>query len=171
MHSLSPSSLPQSHPTMSTSSSIATLLLLFLFAMPTTAFSNSLPHHQLIDPLLLISRAMGLQSMALRGLLHSTHHSSSAGVALRDCAKLYDESEPRLARLISDQNYTGDDARTWVSGVLANHRTCLDGLAEKGFVEEAHLQYFAAPNLTTLLDQALALYAKSKYFTYYYFRL
>lgn len=69
---------------------------------------------------------------------------------------LYDESEPRLTRLLSTENYTSDDARTWLSGVLANHRNCLDGLSEKGFVEP----HLASNNLTTLLGQALALYEK-----------
>ncbi|XP_015869594.4 probable pectinesterase/pectinesterase inhibitor 36 [Ziziphus jujuba] len=150
----SQSTVTPSLSTMSTSSSVATLL--FLLAFATTSFS-SLPHLQLLDPLLLISRNMVLQSMSLRRLVHTTE-TSSIGVALRDCTKLYDESEPRLARLISGENYTGDDARTWLSGVLANHRSCLDGLAEKGF-GEAHL-HFAARNLTTLLGQALALYGK-----------
>lgn len=95
-------------------------------------------------------------SFALQGLDNSSTDSTSIGVALRDCAMLYDKSEPRLTRLLSDENYTRDDARTWLSGVLANHRTCLDGLGEKGFAKP----HVASTNLTTLLGQALALYGK-----------
>lgn len=87
------------------------------------------------------------------------------GGSFSDCVRLYDESESLLARLlISDdqsQYYTQDDARTWLSGVLANHRSCLDGLKghdlEKGFVDEAdHHDHLVEENLTTLLSEALA---------------
>ncbi|KAG6628639.1 hypothetical protein CIPAW_14G027100, partial [Carya illinoinensis] len=53
------------------------------------------------------------------------------GGSFNDCARLYDESESLLSRLLPDHDeshYTEDDARTWLSGVLANHRSCLDGL-------------------------------------------
>ena len=79
------------------------------------------------------------------------------GMSLSDCAKLYDESESRLARLFCDESYTHDDARTWLSGVLANHRSCLDGLGEKGFAEAHEV----VKNLTMLLRETLALHGKS----------
>lgn len=84
------------------------------------------------------------------------------GVALRDCSKLYEESESRLSRMVSSDksSYTKEDALTWVSAVMTNHRTCLDGLQEKGHVE-AH-QLLSRKNLTTLLGQALILYSKTK---------
>ncbi|GMN30737.1 hypothetical protein TIFTF001_044512 [Ficus carica] len=95
--------------------------------------------------------------------LHGLDLDSSNNVdsALRDCNKLYDESEPRLARLMSgEMSYNVDDALTWLSGVLANHGSCLDGLAEKGFVEaRSHL---VAQNLTISLGESLALYGKLK---------
>ncbi|KAK6240011.1 hypothetical protein QUC31_005480 [Theobroma cacao] len=53
---------------------------------------------------------------------------------------------------------TLDDARTWLSGVPANHRTCLEGLGERGVVIQDHAE--AHQNLTTLLSEALALYGK-----------
>lgn len=99
-------------------------------------------------------------SMDLHGL--DRESSNNVGFALRDCNKLYDESEPRLSRLVSGatSRYTADDALTWLSAVLANHRSCLEGLAEKGFVEaQSHL---VAQNLTTSLGEALALYSKMK---------
>lgn len=118
-----------------------------------------------LNPLLRVTRTMVLQarnrvdaSLQLQGLdSTSSTDSSPIGLALRDCVNLYDESEPRLTRLLSGENYTSDDARTWLSGVLANHRTCLDGLGEKGFLEP----YLAATNLTSLLGQVLALYGNS----------
>ncbi|KAJ0111905.1 hypothetical protein Patl1_00234 [Pistacia atlantica] len=36
---------------------------------------------------------------------------------------------------LRDENHTLDDARTWLSRALAHHRTCLDGLEERGYVQ------------------------------------
>ncbi|PON47275.1 Pectinesterase inhibitor domain containing protein [Parasponia andersonii] len=100
-----------------------------------------------------------------------THESSTqlpgfvASLAFRDCDKLYDESETRLSRLVSAEiTYTADDALTWLSGVLANHRTCLEGLAEKGLVEGPQLaQYFVhSQKLKASLGEALASYSNKK---------
>lgn len=80
-------------------------------------------------------------------------------VALRDCAKLYGESESRISHMMSDKDaYTKEDAITWLSAVMTNHRTCLDGLEEKGYVEA---QGFGK-NLSMLLGEALVLFAKNK---------
>ncbi|KAG2669333.1 hypothetical protein I3760_14G029700 [Carya illinoinensis] len=80
------------------------------------------------------------------------------GGSFNDCARLYDESESLLSRLLPDHDeshYTEDDARTWLSGVLANHRSCLDGLdhhEKAGFIDQAdHHDHVVAKNLTTLL--------------------
>ncbi|XP_028754149.1 pectinesterase [Neltuma alba] len=91
----------------------------------------------------------------------------AAGVALRDCAKLYEESEQRLNQLAllkegdqEDGYEREDDAVTWVSGVMSNHRTCLDGLEEKGYdvgTQGLH------KNLTLLLGETLHLFAKNKH--------
>ncbi|EEF50349.1 Pectinesterase-2 precursor, putative [Ricinus communis] len=82
------------------------------------------------------------------------------GVPLSDCIKLYSESEFRLSQLLaSEKNYTHHDARTWLSGVLANHKTCLDGLSEKGFLENDHEM---AHNLTFSLSKSLALYSRGR---------
>ncbi|KAL2924633.1 putative pectinesterase/pectinesterase inhibitor 36 [Bienertia sinuspersici] len=54
-------------------------------------------------------------------------------MAMVDCAKLYDQAEPRLARLLeSDGKSSHEDAVAWLSGVITSHRTCLDGLKESG---------------------------------------
>ncbi|KAK9274266.1 hypothetical protein L1049_019080 [Liquidambar formosana] len=78
--------------------------------------------------------------------------------ALADCGKLYDESQARLARLLSGESHDCNDARTWLSGAFASHRTCLDGLEENGLVEPQ----VGAQNLTMLLREALALYVKGR---------
>ncbi|KAF8379275.1 hypothetical protein HHK36_028708 [Tetracentron sinense] len=76
----------------------------------------------------------------------------SDGIALSDCVKLYEDSDHRLRRLLLQ--HRNDDARMWLSGVLTNHRTCLDGLSERScFMPDQ-----VAHNLTVLLSKALALY-------------
>ncbi|XVF22736.1 hypothetical protein REPUB_Repub12eG0196400 [Reevesia pubescens] len=80
------------------------------------------------------SRNWAKAFVTLHGLDHILNYH---GMSLRDCVKLYDDSESRLSFLLSRQGYTLDDARTWLSGVLENHRTCLEGLDEKGFVIQA----------------------------------
>lgn len=96
----------------------------------------------------------------LHGLESLSKISDQTGVvALGDCAKLYGESESRLSHMMSDKSsYTKEDALTWISAVMTNHRTCLDGLQEKGYVEAKVLD----KNLTMLLGQALDLFAKNK---------
>ncbi|KAG5538601.1 hypothetical protein RHGRI_019241 [Rhododendron griersonianum] len=86
------------------------------------------------------------------------------GVALGDCVKLYEDTEPRLERLVSgDQEYcTRDDAVTWLSGAVASHRSCLDGLEEKGSLFASNGGGEVARNLTVLLGEALAFYGSNK---------
>ncbi|XP_065859353.1 probable pectinesterase/pectinesterase inhibitor 36 [Euphorbia lathyris] len=84
---------------------------------------------------------------------------------LNDCVKLYRESENRLSQMVAGgEKYSQDDARTWLSGVLANHRSCLDGLSEKGFVDQNHTIF--SSNFTFLISEALDFYGQqSPYFT------
>lgn len=79
---------------------------------------------------------------------------------LSDCVKLYSESEFRVAQMVAgdERNYTDDDARTWLSGVLENHRTCFDGLSEKGLDGDHEV----ARNLTVLLGKSLAFYSRGR---------
>lgn len=93
-------------------------------------------------------------AQGLRRVHDELHHSSSyANVAVGDCLKLYEESEPLLVRLeFSSRNYSLDDAVTWLSAALASHRSCLDGLEEKGLSFGSQ----EAKNLTLLLCEALA---------------
>ncbi|KAK6918560.1 Pectinesterase inhibitor domain [Dillenia turbinata] len=72
--------------------------------------------------------------------------------ALNDCDKLYDEADYRLNNVLAGADH--DDARAWVSAALTNHRTCLDGLAQKGFPNPPQAQ-----NLTTLLSDSLAIFS------------
>ena len=72
------------------------------------------------------------------------------------------ESESRLASLLhlASDNYTTDDARTWLSSSLACRRTCLEGLEEKGRAQT----HARAHNLTVLLGEALNLHARGRGF-------
>lgn len=80
-----------------------------------------------------------------------------------ECVKLYEETEPRLGRLVvfggdhHKYNYSHDDALTWLSAALASHRSCLDGLKEKGLATFISRNE-EAQNLTLLLKDALFHY-------------
>lgn len=76
--------------------------------------------------------------------------------ALGDCTRLYEEAELRLAGMLVGENYTAEDARTWLSAAVANHRSCLDGLEEVGAAAVA----VDGNNLTVLLTGALHSYDK-----------
>ncbi|CAD5326385.1 unnamed protein product [Arabidopsis thaliana] len=80
-------------------------------------------------------------------------------LGLSECEKLYDESEARLSKLVVDhENFTVEDVRTWLSGVLANHHTCLDGLIQQ---RQGH-KPLVHSNVTFMLHEALAFYKKSR---------
>ncbi|XP_010544635.1 PREDICTED: probable pectinesterase/pectinesterase inhibitor 36 isoform X2 [Tarenaya hassleriana] len=88
-----------------------------------------------------------------------TGHIYSNGSAIIECEKLYEESEIRLSTLIDvHENFTVDDAITWLGGVLVNHRTCLEGLEQKGLAQKA-LVY---NNVTLIVSKSLALYRKGR---------
>lgn len=81
-------------------------------------------------------------------------------LGLSDCEKLYDESEARLSTLVvAHENFTVEDVRTWLSGVLANHHTCLDGLDES---RQGHDETLVHRKVTFVLREALAFYKKSR---------
>ncbi|XP_022864004.1 probable pectinesterase/pectinesterase inhibitor 36, partial [Olea europaea var. sylvestris] len=90
-------------------------------------------------------------------LLHgSGNDSSSIGVAISDCVKLYEDAEPRLARLMSGESCSCSqgDAVTWLSAVLASHNSCLNGLKEKMWRFDGGV----AESLTAVLRGALAVH-------------
>lgn len=87
--------------------------------------------------------------------------SGSKGVALSDCVRLYQDAEPRLARLVSGNCYRVDDAVTWLSAAASSHRSCVDGLEEKGLVFEAK----EAKNLSLVIKEALAFYGHKRNIT------
>jgi pectinesterase len=126
--------------------SCATTLLLLLAMATTISCLQELDMVQRAHSQVLQARNWVQAFVALHG--HDWNH---VGMSFSDCAKLYNESESRLARLLSGDNYTHDDAHTWLSGVLANHRSCVNGLGEKGFVEAHEV----GKNLTSLLSEAL----------------
>ncbi|XP_010469150.1 PREDICTED: probable pectinesterase/pectinesterase inhibitor 36 [Camelina sativa] len=81
-------------------------------------------------------------------------------LALSECEKLYDEGEARLSKLVvAHENFTVEDIRTWLSGVLANHNTCLDGLVQE---RQGHDKPLVHSNVTFVLREALAFYKKSR---------
>lgn len=80
-------------------------------------------------------------------------------LGLSDCEKLYDESEARLSNLVvAHENFTVEDVRTWLSGVLANHHTCLDGLDQSRQGDKPLVH----SNITVVLGEALAFYKKTR---------
>ncbi|KAF8034874.1 hypothetical protein BT93_C1024 [Corymbia citriodora subsp. variegata] len=83
-------------------------------------------------------------------------------LSLSDCSKLYGNSESRLMQVLDGQDYTAEDARTWLSGASANHRTCLDGLGEEGRAALDGLSGGLLVNLTLSLGHALALYGRER---------
>ncbi|TQE01143.1 hypothetical protein C1H46_013233 [Malus baccata] len=143
------------------STSVTTFLLLVTISVSTTScLQQSTPIQLALDRVLQATTLVVQNSIQLHELVGSDDISNYSGVALRDCTELYDESAARLTVLLSkNESYTGNDARTWLSGVLANHRSCLDGLDEKGFVRTEH-QRVVAQNLTMVLGEALVFYGK-----------
>ncbi|CAI9770322.1 unnamed protein product [Fraxinus pennsylvanica] len=136
-------------------SSLANFLRLLLFLATANAISctKELETVQMAHSGVLhaIEWAQGLK------LLHgSGSHSSSIGVAISDCVKLYEDAEPRLAMLMSGESCscTQDDAVTWLSAVLASHNSCLDGLKEMRW----RFDDGVAENLTAALRGALAVH-------------
>ncbi|KAJ7950947.1 Pectinesterase [Quillaja saponaria] len=134
----------------------ATTLFLLLVAMATTSISSlqDIKILEMIQSQVLQARNWVLNSVELHGTIRPT------GLALRDCGKLYDESEYRLAHMLSgESNYTSRDALTWLSSVAANHRSCVDELSQIGFVNVQDV----GQHLTTLLNEALVLYKNKKH--------
>ncbi|KAM7261156.1 hypothetical protein ACFE04_026631 [Oxalis oulophora] len=129
------------------------LLLLLILAVATAATTPGLELIQTARVLAQQKRNMVRQTRAMA-------HKDSEGddVALIDCDKLYDHSEYLFGLLLSNgSEYTNDDARAWLSGVVENHRTCLDGIQEKGGGVGGGDDN---QNLTSVVSEALALYAK-----------
>lgn len=140
----------------------ATILFLF-FAMSTTT-SFCLQEMEVLQMAKTqVSQAMNWvdNSMKLHGLESmSISLNQTSVLALRDCAKLYEESEFMLNNMMVEKSsYTKEDALIWVSAMMTNHKTCLDGLEEKGYVQANQV---LDRNLTSLLGQTLVLYSNNK---------
>lgn len=98
-------------------------------------------------------------SMSLRGPNHNeSSYSSLHFTALSDCARLYEDTEPRLSKLVHGKDYSRDDAVAWLSAAASSHRSCLDGLQE-GVASNYGGAY---KNLTLLIEDALAFYGNQK---------
>ncbi|XP_054782623.1 LOW QUALITY PROTEIN: probable pectinesterase/pectinesterase inhibitor 36 [Prosopis cineraria] len=158
-------------------SNVASVLLLLLLSATTmsTVFCRremellQMAQTQVLEAKTWVEISRRQSGAASNSMLSSTSAVAPAelGVALRDCAKLYEESEHRLNQLVlwkEDQyqkpGFDREDVVTWVSSVMSNHRTCLEGLEEKGYVEAGHQGLHK--NLTTLLGEALHLFVKNK---------
>lgn len=87
----------------------------------------------------------------------SDNYSGYLGLALGDCVMLYEEADSRLMRLLWSECYSWDDASAWLSGAVANHRTCLDGLNGKKVIGGD-----VTNNVTVLLREALARHASER---------
>ncbi|KZV46171.1 putative pectinesterase/pectinesterase inhibitor 36-like [Dorcoceras hygrometricum] len=72
-----------------------------------------------------------------------------------DCLKMYRDVEPRLARIVRDENCSHEDGVTWLSAALASHNSCM----EEGLLSGARV---AARNLSYLIREALAVYGNKK---------
>ncbi|XP_058764298.1 probable pectinesterase/pectinesterase inhibitor 36 [Vicia villosa] len=142
----------------------ATVLFLFFVMFITTSFCFQemeilqMAKTQVSQAMNWVDNSMklhGLESVSMVSSLNQT-----SGLALRDCAKLYEESEFRLRdMMVGKRGHSKDDALIWVSALMTNHRTCLDGLKEKGYVGDNHV---LGRNLTSLLGQMLVLYSNNK---------
>ncbi|VVA34325.1 PREDICTED: pectinesterase [Prunus dulcis] len=142
------------------STSVVITTFFFLLAMVASTFCLQQPNPIQVALDRVLQATNWVQSSIKLHELGSDDTSNDGDVALRDCAQLYDESAARLMELLSNnESYSGDDARTWLSGLLANQRTCLDGLDEKGF-NKTDVHRVVAENLTMVLGEALAFYGK-----------
>ncbi|XP_009628695.1 probable pectinesterase/pectinesterase inhibitor 36 [Nicotiana tomentosiformis] len=134
------------------------LLPLLILAV---AANNVVTSNQDIDNAVQRTRSAVLNVMkwarGLKRLDKADRDGSTINFAGIECVKLYEDTEPRLAQLVSGEKYySHDDAVTWLSAALASHRSCLDGLEEKGLVFKSE----EARNLTLLLKDALFNYGQ-----------
>ncbi|WOG88502.1 hypothetical protein DCAR_0207737 [Daucus carota subsp. sativus] len=81
--------------------------------------------------------------------------------ALSECARLYEDTEPRLAKLAHGEDYSGDDAVAWLSAAASSHRSCMDSLEEKGLATGDNHEG-AYKNLSMLIQDALAFYGTKR---------
>lgn len=156
---------------MASSATYSILLLLFLSL--TAVFCDmkllQMAHNQVVQARTWVESHHHHDVNFASSMVTRSSSSSSLAVALKDCAKLYEESEHRLNQLISEpgeeDNDNDDDGMrviTWVSGVMTNHRTCLDGLQEKGYYKDVEAEGGLQKNLTLSLKEALQLFVKNK---------
>ncbi|EHA8591957.1 putative pectinesterase/pectinesterase inhibitor 36 [Cocos nucifera] len=101
-------------------------------------------HDALVSAIEWVSASMYLEKDGL--------HDTQKGMALSDCARLYEDGEETLQRLMGD--YELVDAHTWLSAAMTAHSTCMEGLRQVNASAPA-----SARNVRTLLQKALALHA------------
>lgn len=135
--------------------------ILFILATATVATTSSTSELDMLER----ARAAVVETrtrFGSMGMVEVTSEVASGyyNLGLSDCEKLYDESEARLSKLVvAHENFTVEDVRMWLSAVLANHHTCLDGLVQP---RQGHNKPLVDSNVTFVLGEALALYKKSR---------
>ncbi|KAH7662171.1 Pectinesterase protein [Dioscorea alata] len=113
------------------------LLVTVLSLLTIISISTSLPTSQSDDPLLKILHTSLTQlstTISTTTNLHRRINEPKQQAELEDCLQLLDLSRDRVlssVRAITKSAHT--DARTWLSAVLTNYDTCLDGL--NGYVK------------------------------------
>lgn len=143
---------------MSTLTTFLVLVLAIVVANDVNVTSN---HNEVVRVLSAMKWVKGrINKAAEEYQTSSIINDSSNFVSISDeCVKLYEDSESRLARLLASGGhekyyYSHHDVVTWLSAALASHRSCLDGLEEKGLATFVSRNE-EARNLTMLLKDAL----------------
>lgn len=151
---------------MSSSLATATFIIPLLLPLLLTTATAAISHHQEFHLTILKAKELVSQAKdwaARNSTLEnqpqviSYHPNEKVNVSLDDCVKLYDESEFRLEQLISAvvaSNHTWEDANAWLSGVHANHQSCMDDWSDGGGKGVEPFPEFG--NLTNLINEALA---------------
>uniref|UniRef100_A0A7C9AVP5 Pectinesterase n=1 Tax=Opuntia streptacantha TaxID=393608 RepID=A0A7C9AVP5_OPUST len=136
---------------------------------PTTCFSSLAPlsNGTTSDPKTLFSLSLqvAMDSVSnLPSLLPKTPNDAVVAKALSDCTELFDDAMDRLRDSLSSDSLSSrriDDLKTWLSTVLTDHETCLDGLSEiNGTVAMVDELRRKMKNSTELVSNSLAIATK-----------
>lgn len=146
-------------------STFTTFILLLLLAIIVSNNINNVTSNQDVlinNKVVRVLSAMKWAKGTLKGQLLLSKEAEDQ--SYNECVKLYEDTEPRLARLVvfggdnHKYNYSHDDAITWLCAALASHRSCLDGLKEKSLATFIVSRNEETQNLTLLLKDALFHY-------------
>ncbi|KNA25947.1 hypothetical protein SOVF_001630 [Spinacia oleracea] len=138
---------------------------------PDTCFSSLSPltsNSTSINPTNLFSLSLQVAKHSvsdLRSILPKDTNDTVLAKGLKDCGELFDDSEDQLGESLlslSNSNKKSDnDLRTWLSAVLTNLESCVDGVSEingtASLVEDLRLKM---KNSTELVSNSLAIVSK-----------